>query len=238
MLTGGASGAAKLNVATDPAIDRYLALEDDAQDEFRSALTSYVRAYAFLGQIIPWADTDLEALYYYGKYLVTRLPAPDTGGSIDLDGSVVLTHLRTDLKAEQENLSLAGEAGDQEPLEVLVGEGRGKQYEEPLEPLSALIETLNERFGMDLDEADRVWFEQQKTHMQNDTNVRTVALHNDFEQFKVWLAPKIQGAIIDRQDANLELFQTYFNKPNFAELMTQWLTETLYGDIRAAGSDA
>jgi type I restriction enzyme R subunit len=235
VLRGGAAGAARLNAATDPAIDRYLALEDDAQEEFRSALTSYVRAYAFLGQIIPWQDTDLEALYFYGKYLATRLPAPDTGGTIDLDGSVVLTHLRTDLKAEQENLSLAGQDGAQEPLAVLVGEGRGKQFEELLEPLSALIETLNERFGMDLDEADRVWFEQQKTHMENDTAVRVVALNNDFEQFKVWLAPKIQDAVIDRQDANLELFQSYFNKPEFADLMTQWLTETLYGDIRSSG---
>jgi type I restriction enzyme R subunit len=235
VLRGGAAGAATLNAATDPAIDRYLALEEDAQDEFRSALTSYVRAYAFLGQIIPWSDTDLEALYYYGKYLAIRLPAPGTGGAIDLDGSVVLTHLRTDLKAEQENLSLAGEQGDPDPLSVLVGEGRGKQYEEPLEPLSALIETLNERFGMDLDEADRVWFEQQKTHMENDSAVRTVALHNDFEQFKVWLAPRIQDAIIDRQDANLELFQTYFNKPEFADLMTRWLTTELYGGIRGSG---
>ncbi len=59
-------------------------------------------------------------------------------------------------------------------------------------------------------------------------------MHSDFEQFKVWLAPKIEGAIIDRQDANQDLFQTYFNNPEFAWLMTQWLTESLYGDIRGA----
>jgi type I restriction enzyme R subunit len=170
--------------------------------------------------------------------LLTQLGQPPVGGTIDLDGSVVLTHLRTDLRAEQENLSLAGQGGDQDPLSVLVGEGRGKQYEEPLEPLSALIETLNERFGMDLDEADRVWFEQQKTHMQNDTTVRTVALNNDFEQFKIWLAPRIQDAIIDRQDANQDLFEAFFNKEEFASLMAQWLTETLYGDIRNTASGA
>ena len=131
VLRGGAAGAATLNAATDPAIDRYLALDDDARDEFRSALTSYVRAYAFLGQIIPWSDTDLEALYYYGKYLATRLPAPDTGSSIDLDGSVVLTHLRTDLKAEQENLSLAGKEGDQEPLPSSWGKAEASNTRSP-----------------------------------------------------------------------------------------------------------
>lgn len=236
VLAGGAAGAARLNAATDPAVERFQGLGEDEREDFRSALSSFVRAYAFLGQIIGWTDPDLEALYYYGKYLATRLPAPGSGASVDLDGSVILTHLRTDLKAEQQNLSLVDETGDRDPLHVLVGEGRGKQVEEPVEALSALIATLNERFGMDLDEADRVWFEQQKTHMEQQDDVRAVALGNDFEQFRVWLAPKIQDAIIDRQDANADLFQAFFNKPEFEKAMTQWLTEALYGEIRGKGA--
>ena len=39
-------------------------------------LRDYVRTYAFLAQIMPFTDADLEELYYYGKYLLTRLPSP------------------------------------------------------------------------------------------------------------------------------------------------------------------
>jgi hypothetical protein len=39
-----------------------------------------VRAYAFLGQVVPFADPHLEELYYYGKYLLTKLPTRDAGG--------------------------------------------------------------------------------------------------------------------------------------------------------------
>jgi hypothetical protein len=104
-----------------------------------------VRAYAFLGQVVPFADPHLEELYYYGKYLLTKLPTRDAGGTVDLSGAVVLTHLRTDLVAEREDLSL-GE-GQSEPLPGQPGEGRGRQADEPRSLLSQLIDALNERFG-------------------------------------------------------------------------------------------
>ncbi|HET7327102.1 MAG TPA: hypothetical protein VFJ14_07410, partial [Nocardioidaceae bacterium] len=69
-------------------------------------MRDFVRVYSYLAQIVPFQDTELEELYYYGKFLLTRLPRAGTGGSVDVDGAVVLTHLRTELVAEQETLSL------------------------------------------------------------------------------------------------------------------------------------
>ena len=59
----------------DPAVERYSALQDDDQREaFRAALTAFVRLYAFLAQVVPFTDTDLEQLYIYGRFLALRLP--------------------------------------------------------------------------------------------------------------------------------------------------------------------
>jgi type I restriction enzyme R subunit len=230
ILRGGAAGSAKLNAAIDPAVDRWAALDDESeQEDFRTALRDFTRAYAFLAQIVPFSDTELEALYYYGKFLLLKLPRPDTGGGVDLDGAVVLTHLRTDLIAEQSNLSLT--EGSDEAL-TGPGEGRGKQHEQPLEPLSALINALNERFGMDLGDADRIWFEQQEAALREDEDVKVVALNNDFQQFEVYLEPKVEGAIVDRQESNDTLFQAFFDKPEFKEQMLRWLTRSLYDGIR------
>lgn len=230
ILRGGAAGNAKLNASIDPAVERWHALEDEsAQEDLRTALRDFTRAYAFLAQIVPFSDTDLEALYYYGKYLLTRLPKPDNGGGVDIDGAVVLTHLRTDLIAEQANLSL-GEGSD-EPL-TGPGEGRGRQNEPPTEALSVLIQSLNERFGMNLTDADRIWFEQQEAHLREDDDVRVVALNNDYQQFRVFLEPLLEGKIVDRQEANETLFQAFFDKPEFRELMQAWLTKKLYDGIR------
>ncbi|PRW63652.1 hypothetical protein [Actinopolyspora mortivallis] len=43
-------------------------------EEFRAVLRDYVRMYAFLSQVIPYYDTDLEQLYLFGKHLFNVLP--------------------------------------------------------------------------------------------------------------------------------------------------------------------
>jgi type I restriction enzyme R subunit len=143
----------------------------------------------------------------------------------------VLTHLRTDLIAAEQNASLT--EGSDEPL-IGPGEGRGKQHEEPTDSLSALIDALNERFGMNLTDADRIWFDQQEAHLRADEDVRVVALNNDLEQFKVYLEPKLQDGIIDRQEQNGALFEAFFDKPDFKEAMQAWISERLYRNIRGA----
>jgi len=231
ILRGGASGSARLNASIDPAVVRWQGLDDEtAQEDFRTALRDFVRAYSFLAQIVPFKDTELEALYYYGKFLVLRLPRTDRGGGVDLDGAVILTHLRTDLVAEHQILSLT--EGTEDSLSGPQGGGRGKQNEQPLEALSVLINALNERFGMDLGEADRIWFAQQESVLRGDEEVKVVALNNDFQQFEVYLEPKVQDKIVERHEANDGLFQAFFDKPEFKEQMLSWLTESLYDGIR------
>ena len=108
------------------------------------------------------------------------------------------------------------------------------QHDDPNDNLSALIDALNERFGMNLPEADRIWFEQQGAHLRGADDVRVVALNNDFEQFKVFLEPRLQDGIIDRQEQNGVLFEAFFDKPDFREAMQEWVTERLYRNIREA----
>jgi type I restriction enzyme R subunit len=234
ILAGAQDGSAALHAALDPAVQRFAGLDEEDAEEFRDALTSYVRVYAFLGQVVPFADRHLEELYYYGKYLLTKLPGRDPGGTVDLSGAVVLTHLRTDLVAEREDLSL-GE-GEPDPLPGLPGEGRGRQADEPRSLLSQLIDALNERFGAGLGEADLIWFEQQQIELRSDHDVRAVALHNDEQQFSVFLKPRIEQAIVERHQANGELFESYFASDERRELIDEFLIRSLYGVIRGEAS--
>lgn len=177
------------------------------------------------------SDTALEALFYYGKYLLAKLPPRGEGGTVDLSSAVVLTHLRTDLLAKEEMLSLT--EGPDEPLPGHTGEGRGRQAETPYEHLSALIAALNERFGSSLGQADLIWFEQQEEHLRADDDVRAVALHNDREQFSVWLQPVIEAAIVERHQQNGELFDAYFGKDDYRVLVDDFLSRRLYDRLRA-----
>jgi type I restriction enzyme R subunit len=183
---------------------------------------------------VPFTDPELEKLQYYGKYLLAKLPrTDDEHGAVNVSDSVVLTHLRTDLLASGENISLT--EGSDEPLPGFTGEGRGKEVEIPKAALSSLIDTLNERFGMNLGDADRIWFEQQEEHLHGDPTLRAVASNNDLDQFKVWLGPVLEEKMVERQEANGELFGAFFGQDEFRGLMEGWLAFQLWNRIRGEG---
>jgi type I restriction enzyme R subunit len=54
-----------------PAVDRFKAIDDaDKKQAFWDKLNAYVKMYAFLSQIIPYGDPELEMLYSYGRFLL------------------------------------------------------------------------------------------------------------------------------------------------------------------------
>lgn len=161
------------------------------------------------------------------------LERSDAGAAVDLSGAVVLTHLRTDIIAAGENLSLSDEPA--EPLVGHTGEGRGTQAEIPLSLLSALIAALNDKFGAGLGEADRIWFAQQEENLHADDDVRTVALDNDLSQFSVFLTPLIEKKIVERHQDNGELVGAFFGNPDYRELVEEFLIKSLWERIRREG---
>lgn len=214
-----------------PAVPRFASLESEAQKEFRDTLNSFVRAYAFLAQVMSWTDRTLESLYLYGRALLAMLPAAADDPLPQISDSVLLTHLRTEAQGEEAVLSLT--SGSDEPGVALPGGGAGREYESPHGKLSELIDQLNERFGINLTDADKVWFEQQKIALVEDKTVRLVAMSNDRDQFRVMLEKFAESAIIDRHESNGALFEAFFAKPGFREGLLAYLA-TSYDEIRQA----
>ncbi len=65
----------RLYAALAPAVDRFRELPAEEQADFRGQLTDYVRLYAFLAQVLTFADVDLEKLYVFSRHLRRLLPA-------------------------------------------------------------------------------------------------------------------------------------------------------------------
>ena len=58
-----------------PVVQRFTELPEDERQGFRGQLTDYVRLYAFLAQVLTFADADLEKLYVFARHLRRLLPA-------------------------------------------------------------------------------------------------------------------------------------------------------------------
>lgn len=226
ILKATTAGSSALKANTDTAVERWNALDDESKVDFKSLCRNYVAAYSFLAQIVPFKDLELEELYYYTKMLERRLLLDSGGGTVDIDDSVVLTHLRTQIIAQNQDLSLVH--GTEEPMDPTISESTGGKQEDETELLSRLIADLNERFGLNLTDADRIWFEQQQQHYANDPDLMEVARANDYDNFEMHFVPLVADGLIERHEANEDLFKAFFNQPDFQRMMTRALSMSLY----------
>lgn len=227
LLSDDSTQQAMLYGNLSPAVGRFVSLDEDDQESFRTGLQHFTRAYAFVAQVMPWTDTDLEELYLYGKALLTELPTGDNDPMPQLSKSVQLTHLRI---AVASATAITLTAHD-EPGVSLPGEGRGKQADPVLDKLSALIAAMNEKYGADLGDADRVWVDQQWVVVKSDDDLRTVALNNDRSQYELVLAEKIKQLLVDRHAKNGHLFDVFFANVDFQTMVLDYLGGT-YDEFR------
>jgi type I restriction enzyme R subunit len=228
--TGLQRAHAALYRFTDPARDRYVALADDdpeAADAFRAALRDYTRMYAFLSQVVPYHDDELERLYLYGRALLNRLPRRQDP-AVDI-GEVALTHLRISKTGEHDaSLSPEGE----QMLPGFVGGGAGRQHDPEKVALSELIEELNDRFGLGLGEADQVWVEQQIVALAEDGTLQAAAIVNDESNFGVVCDKRIEDVILSRHDDNGKLMQRYLDDDSLRSQLNQFARRQAYQMIR------
>lgn len=139
---------AKVEGRLAPAVDRWQALDDMPKREFKALLRKFLRSYSFITQMISLGDEELHGLFVYGGFLVKKLFL-DTGSTPDLRDKVELEYLRIEDKGTQ--------AIKLESTELHNGGANaGVSKEEEEERLSVLIDHLNEAFGAEWTEADKI----------------------------------------------------------------------------------
>ena len=219
---------AQMNACIDPAVNRYRELEEDVREEFRKTLVAYRNLYAFLAQIIPFQDSDLEKLYSYIRFLLTKLPRGDHGPVYNFDDEVALKFYRLQ-KISEGSIDL--EPGKEEPVSgpTAVGTGiaRGVEIE-----LSKLIDILNERFGTEFKPGDQLFFDSIREDAVADTNLRQAAIANTMENFGYVFRKALEGLFIDRMEQNEEITAKFMNEKDFQATVTKHLLERVYKEIR------
>jgi type I restriction enzyme R subunit len=226
---------AKMNACIDPAVNRWLGLDEDVQEEFQKVLVAYRNLYAFLSQVIPFQDSDLEKLYSYIRFLLTKLPRGDAREAYNLDDEVALKYYRLqklsvgviDLRAGVDPTPISG------PTSV----GTGVSHEEMIE-LSQLIDILNERFGTEFKPADQLFLDSIREDAAADTTLREAAMANTMENFGYVFLKALGGLFIDRMDQNEEIAAKFINEREFQEIVGKNLLKQVYEQIRAEEATA
>jgi type I restriction enzyme R subunit len=208
----------------DQAVLRFDQLDVDAQEGFKDAVDQFTRTYAFLAQVMPFTDPDLERLYVYVKALRTLLRDAATGG-LDLGDDLVLTHLRL-LRQDATDIEL--EPGEIEVGTTLPGTGHGSSSEPKRDSLAEIIAAINERFGTHLDERDRLEVEKVELTLHGDTELRTFAQANSLESFALEFSPRFKSAILDTESHTQRLYDLLLTKPELAKLIEGEVMRSTY----------
>jgi type I restriction enzyme R subunit len=214
-----------LYALTDPALDRYKAIaEEERQDEFKKGLRSWTNLYAFLSQIMPFIDVELEKFYAYAKLLQMRLPKRNLTDSLHLDDEVALEYYRLQKIKEGAIVLEKGETGELSGTSE-AGLKRAKD-EEAL--LSEIITVLNDRFGTEFEEADRLFFEQIEAELLEDETLQTQAKVNKLDTFKFAFDDKFIDKLISRMDQNQEIFEKILEDKSFGDLVKELMMKRIF----------
>lgn len=230
MLSADESRQGEIYANLTPAVGRFLNLDHDQAEAFRATLNSFCRAYSFLAQVMQFIDPGLEQLYLYGKMLLTELPAAEDEQMPQISKQLQLTHLRLAV-TDETSIALSG---DDSPGSALPGEGLGPQTEPEMDKLSALIAVINERFGADLDDSDKLSIEQLRMDVMRHENLRLIAEGNDRTQYGIALEHDADDIVLDRFTRNEEKIRDkFFGNPEFRRMVLDYLMDT-YDEFRAA----
>ncbi|MCP4357527.1 MAG: hypothetical protein GY796_05880 [Chloroflexi bacterium] len=214
-----------LNSFIDPAVDRYRHLEDEEkQDDFKNTLTVFVRLYAFLAQIMPFADVELEKLYAYNRLLLTKLPKQNQGERLKLEDEVALEYYRLQkIKEGSIDLQKNGDA----PLDPVSEAGTRREKEERAR-LSEIIEVLNDRFGTEFVAADKLFFDQVEEELAANETLSQQAKSNTIENFRYGFEEEFLNALIGRMDKNQEIFAKILDDAEFGDTVREWMLKKVY----------
>ncbi|MGD9795936.1 MAG: hypothetical protein AB7V43_20920, partial [Acidimicrobiia bacterium] len=195
---------------------------------FKDALDTFVRTYSFHSQVVSIGDTKLERDYGFCRALAAYLRDQSTVERLDLGTEIELTHLRTEITFEG-SLALDTDTGE---VKSVFGDGRGKAKEPDVETLSQIVEVLNERFGLQLGEADQLLFDQFETEWLNDPDLAAQANANTLQNFRHVFDPKFMTTVVTRMDANEAIFKQILDDPDFRNSLADFYLAKVYQRLR------
>ncbi len=227
----GASAHPRLNALMDVTVDRFVAIDEKDQDIFRGKLGAFRNLYSFLSQIIPYGDSDLEKMYAFSRFLLTKLPRDDDESIFALDDEVSLRYYRIEtLEARRIRL----DEGDNPPVTGPTETGTRKGEAEDV-PLSTLVEALNDKFGTAFTPADQLFFDQVAEAAVEDETLQEAFKVNSLDDVADMFSNILEGLFINRMEGNERIFNRVMKGGDFRKLVEEKILLDVYNRMKKVG---
>ena len=218
----------KLKAKMKPAFDRFKALEDERKDLFRSTLARFNRIYSFVTQVCRLFDKDIHRFSLYAKFLYKFLPKNSTD-KVDIDDKVLLEYYKLEKDFEGEITLTKSEQG----FKSITGDAGRKEKKK--DPLTVIIDKINEHYGTTFTEMDKVLLQLENDYAA-DPKWRGYAKSNNYGTFLMLLKRNFLDKASERYEQNDEFFVRLFKEPVFMEEVIDMFAPVLFERLKKESS--
>lgn len=199
---GGANPAA-LNSALDKIVSRFKEHLPEEREEIRSKLADYKRKYAFISQIIRFTDTRLEKLYAFTRLLLKKLPYDPIKLPQELVENIDIESYKL-VKKSSGTIFLENEVGELSGI----GSGHGGVGDnKEMAYLSSIIKEVNDRFGTEFSQEDKLILSRMGEELSNNTDLRGAILSNTVDQAKIKFDAAFEDALVKALNSHFKLYE-------------------------------
>ena len=214
----------KLRGTIRPALDRYYALEPERQDMFKSTLQRFNRIYSFVTQVCRLFDKEIHKFSVYARFLSMQLPKGH-GEHVDVDDKVLLEYYRLE-KDFDGAIELESAEGGFVPIT-----GEAGRREQKKDPLTVLIDKINERYGTNFTEMDKVLIQMENDYASQ-SKWQSYARNNDRKTFMLLFEKDFPNMAAQRYEQNDDFFVRLFSDPELMKQVMETVGSVLYQRLR------
>jgi type I restriction enzyme R subunit len=210
----------------DKAVQRWSAItEEDEREDFRSLIQSYIRLYGYISQIVTFEDLGLEKLYVFLRVLNKKLPKREKTSIEDITSLVDLYSFRMEQTFEGK-IFLKEEDGQFDPI----GMGSGKlAKDEDKDTLSQIINSINEMYGGQITDEDRVDLENMRKRIVDNEELKSVMAGNNSDSNKRHKFNEVMSSILLSYVNNRLDFYNKMDDPKIKNYIGDILFQDLVG---------
>src|SRR5690554_2081547 len=190
-------------------------LAEEQQADFRAKVKTYVRLYIFLSQIVPFENPYLERLYIFLNHLQNKL-----GGDTPIDlaqgilDNIDMDSYRLQLEA---TTNIVMEQG--EDLKPIPTDMRGGSSEPEIDRLSNILQTFNDRYGTQFEDADKVrrMAEDIVNDVAKNKELISSIQHSDDQNARITSDKVVGEELLKHITTNFDLYKLYSDNKEFKE---------------------
>jgi type I restriction enzyme R subunit len=213
----------KLNHIIDGVVSRINDenLTEEEMESFKTTVFDYLKKYAFISQIVTFEDPQLEKLFIFLKYLIRKLPKRENPLPYEVLEAIDMSTYKISKKGEMD-VKLNNEEGNIDPM----GEGSTKtSIEDEWDILSKIIKEINERYGTDFNDKDRLILNSITMRLLKSDTLQGSVMNNSKDSAKLKFNELFQNELVDMLDNHFSLYQKLDKSPELKKFVQERVFE-------------